>query len=274
MTRLTEKDIWGLEQELDDYDWELQKKTGMSLAQIACFGAGIPETEFRQAAGKIPVSVVPVTAGMGIIGGFTQLVQCIVRHLGFRCQVTKGTDIDGIFIAANKGGIVFLADDHRFIALNLVNGFAADNNKATARGFVAALNGAASGLRGKEVLVLGAGPVGSETIGFLLELGAKVVVFDLDETKTAYFSSVSGVVVENDVDRALKRCRYLVDATPQGEFLTLDRMHSEVLVAAPGVPLGVNREAREKLKDRIIHDPLQIGVANMLAMAIMPRNCR
>jgi pyrrolysine biosynthesis protein PylD len=43
---------------------------------------------------------------------------------------------------------------------------------------------------------------------------------------------------------------------------------SETYVSAPGVPLGLDKDARGKISDRLLHDPLQIGVATMVACAL------
>jgi len=268
MTRLTEKDIAGLGQELADYERELFEKTGMSLTEIACFAAGTSLQDFAGAAQSYGVSVIPITAGEGIIGGFAQSVESIVRKLGFRVSVTKETDVSGFFEAISEGNeILFMADDNRFIAFNLRNKKIVDNGNATGKGYVAALCGMAKGLTGCEVLVLGYGPVGFHAVDFLMELGANVAVHDHDLSKVEQIRS-SKIKVEPDLERALPRYRCLVDATPGKAFISLAHLHPEVLIAAPGVPLGLTADAYEKCKARVIHDPLQIGVAAMLALAV------
>jgi pyrrolysine biosynthesis protein PylD len=168
MTRLTEKDIAGLGQELTDYEMELLKKAGMTLAEIACFAAGISLKNFALAAQSYRVSVIPITVGEGIIGGFAQSVASIIRKLGFPVSVTKETDVSGFFEAVSEGNeIIFMADDNRFIAFNLRNKMAVDNGVATGKGYVAALSGMAGELTGSEVLVLGYGPVGYHAADFL-----------------------------------------------------------------------------------------------------------
>lgn len=270
MTRLTEKDIDGLGQELTGYDIELFEKTGMTLGEIACFASGISLSDFTEAAKSYRVSVIPITAGAGIIGGFVQSVESIIAKLGFPVSVTKETDVSGFFEAVSKGNeIVFMADDGRFIALNLRKKKMADNGDATGKGYVAALHGMAKGLAGCEVLVLGYGPVGSYAADFLLKLGAKVAVFDHDSAKMEQIRD-SKIKVEKDFKGVLSRYRYLVDATPGKAFISWIDLHPEAIIAAPGVPLGLDAQAYEKCKERVIHDPLQIGVATMLALAVSP----
>jgi pyrrolysine biosynthesis protein PylD len=267
LTRLTEKDITGLDQELVSYNRDLLKKTGMTLREIACFASGVREEEFIQAGEKLKVAVVPITAGLGVIGGFVHSVQSITRFLGFETVITRRTDVDGFYEATEKkADIVFMADDNRFIAVNLHRGFVADNGVATGRGYVAALYGMSAGLEDQKVLVLGAGPVGRAALKFLQELGARSAVFDINSSATADLANQDGITVEHHIDQALIRYPYLVDATPQGSFLTLEKLHKNIMVSAPGVPLGLTTDTYTMIEERVIHDPLQIGVAVMLAL--------
>ncbi|ATW27247.1 3-methylornithyl-N6-L-lysine dehydrogenase PylD [Candidatus Formimonas warabiya] len=270
MTRLTVKDIDGLDQGFSAYDRELIEKTGMTLGEIACFSAGISPQEFQEAGEDYRVAVVPITAGEGIIGGFAQSVQGIVASLGFQVSVTRETDVDGIFEAVSSGSeIIFMADDVRFIAINLHNKRIADNGEATGRGYVAALNGMAKDLNGCEVLVLGFGQVGSPAVEFLLELGAKPAVYDIDEEKLHHIDK-NKVQVEKDLRAALPKYHYLIDATPENSFIAPELLDGKAKIAAPGIPLGLTPEAYGKFKGATIHDPLQIGVAAMLALAVKP----
>ena len=54
--------------------------------------------------------------------------------------------------------VLFLADDRRFIALNVTRGCSADDDPATADGYVTVLDAAARGLLERRVLLLGLGP--------------------------------------------------------------------------------------------------------------------
>jgi pyrrolysine biosynthesis protein PylD len=92
-----------------------------------------------------------------------------------------------------------MADDVKFIALNVLTGAAADNGEATGRGFAAALTGIAQGLEEKSVLVLGAGPVGISAFTFLKKLGAKAAVFDIDDTKVEKLKDDPGIKIEPDL---------------------------------------------------------------------------
>jgi len=270
MTRLTEEDIAGLGSGLTGYDIELFQKTGMTLTEIGCFAAGISLENFTAASKNYDVSVIPITAGKGVIGGFAQSVESIIEKLNFRVSVTKSADVSGLFEAVTKGSeIVFMADDERFIALNLRTKKIADNGDATGKGYVAALYGMAKGLKDFEVLVLGYGPVGSHAADFLIELGAKVAVYDHDPEKVNQIRN-SKIRIEFDLKQALPNYPFLLDATPGKAFISFGDLHPKAVIAAPGIPLGIDAEAYDKCKERLIHDPLQIGVAAMLALAVSP----
>ena len=42
----------------------------------------------------------------------------------------------------------------------------------------------------------------------------------------------------------------------------------DALIAAPGIPLGLDDETAELFKNQLVHDMLDIGTATMLAMAL------
>jgi pyrrolysine biosynthesis protein PylD len=270
MTRLIKEDVEGIHSELDLYDAELIEKTGLSLRQVACAAAGISEKDVIQRSSVNKAAVIPITVGEGIIPSFSTAVQSIIQHLGFQAVVTTETDVAGIAEAiAHGANILFMADDLKFIALNIQTGTMADNGAATGKGFVAALNGLACGLEGKEVLVLGAGPVGIGAVAFLKMLGAKPAVFDIDESKVEKLKDDTSIKLESGLKRALAAYCYVIDATPQGGFIQLGDVHPDIKIACPGMPLGLSPLAYPSLKGGLIHDPLQIGVATMLTMALL-----
>ena len=55
-------------------------------------------------------------------------------------------------------------------------------------------------------------------------------------------------------------------------ILSIEAKHIQptTAIAAPGVPLGLSPEAQTRIESRLIHDPLQIGVATMMAFAVNP----
>ncbi|MFZ5643756.1 MAG: 3-methylornithyl-N6-L-lysine dehydrogenase PylD [Bacillota bacterium] len=278
MTGLTKHDLVGLDQaieryDIERYDHEIKRKTGASLSQIACFAAGISEEKLVRAADTNKVFIIPVTAGKGIIPGFARSVRSIVEYLGFQAHVTGEQGVSG-FAEAVSGGvnIVFMADDARFVAINFSTGNVIDNAEATARGYVSALYVLCKGLRDRDVMVIGAGRVGSGAILHLQELGARVTVFELNSKKLRWWKQ-SGIKIEKNLFRALPEFEYIIDACPEPDFIDLEHLHPHAAIAAPGVPLGLTAKAYESFRDRVIHDPLQLGVAAMLAMAARERRC-
>lgn len=268
MTRLTEKDLAGLDNILNSYDLHLYNNFGLTLKSASITAAGISKEYFDKKLQEISVAVIPVTMGQGIIGNFSYTVKSILQYVGANVFITESYDVAGIAEGINRGAnLLFMADDNQFIALNNHKGIISDNAEATARGFVTALNAAAKGLENKEVLLIGAGKVGSFALEHLNELDAKVAVYDIDNKKLEQFKQL-GLKIETNINEALNKYKYIFDASPMGDFIDLDLLHPEVYIAAPGMPLGLTKEAYKTLNKRVIHDPLQLGVATMLAMAL------
>ena len=76
------------------------------------------------------------------------------------------------------------------------------------------------------------------------------------------------IKIESDFDAALDGHSLVVDATNAAGIIHAKDISSQTFIAAPGMPLGLTREAANKVSDRFLHDPLQIGVATM-GMAIV-----
>mgnify|MGYP000672054194 CR=1 FL=1 len=74
MTRLYETILFGLGEKLPEYDQELIQKTGSSLASIAYLAADLEEENLKKNVLSMPIAVVPITAGKGLIPGFSQAV--------------------------------------------------------------------------------------------------------------------------------------------------------------------------------------------------------
>jgi pyrrolysine biosynthesis protein PylD len=271
VTRLTTSDLAGLGEGLQRYDQGLRRKTGRSLRQIACCAAGIREETIDRVAPKTRVGMISITAGKGRLPGFAEAVRDIVRHLGFPVLVSAWTDVAGLATAVEQGvEVVFMADDLRFVAISLSSRRVVDNAEATGRGYGAALEGLAGGVRDRCVLVIGAGQVGTGTARILREMGAEIGIYDLETERTQRLAREVGGTAERDLDQALGRYAILVDASPASGIIEVRHIKPETLIAAPGVPLGLTAEARALLGDRLIHDPLQIGVATMIIAAVKP----
>lgn len=271
MTRLRSSDLSDLGAGLAFYEKELRKKTGRTLRQIACRATGIGEERIARPIQETTVGVVPVTAGEGAISGFAEAVRDIIRHLGFRVFVPESSDVAGLAAAIEEGSdVVFMADDDRFVAANLPTRHIVDNAEATGRGYGAALEGLTGGMSDRRVLVIGAGRVGWAAARILKEMGAQIGAFDRETDRAGRLAREVGGVVEGDLERALHVYSILVDACPATGIIEPRHIKPSTMVAAPGIPLGLTDEARASVRDRLIHDPLQIGVATMMISAIKP----
>jgi pyrrolysine biosynthesis protein PylD len=222
----------------------------------------------------VRVAVVPLDCGQGVLPGFAEAVQAVAGHLGFEAWVTARPDAGGLAEAYRGGaGILATADEESFIAVNLRTRAVADNNEATARGFVTALSLLAGGLTDQEVLVLGCGPVGRAAARQLLTQGARVSLYDIRgerarEAAGELGGESGGLRVEEDLEAALMRHCLLFDATPDPGFIHERHLSSETRIAAPGVPLGLSAGALRAIGPHLVHDPLQIGTAVMLLEAL------
>ena len=298
MTRLTVDDLAGIPAGLPAYDAELESRTGCTLAALACRAAGVEERSLAERAGGVRVAVVPLDCGQGVLPGFAEAVRAVAAHLGFEAWVTARADAGGLAEAYGHGaGILTTADEESFVAVNLATRAVADDNEATARGFVTALEllcarrgeerarggggrfgataAAGEGLAGREVLVLGCGPVGRASARLLRARGARVSLCDTRSERArqaarelAEAGGGAEVHVEEDLEAALFRHRLLLDATPAPRFIRERHIRPETRVAAPGVPLGLTAGALRAVGPHLVHDPLQIGTAVMLLEAL------
>ena len=279
MTRLTTHDIASIAENLAQYDADLNAITGCSLRALACHAAGIQETLVLEAAGDATIAVVPVSVGLGVITGFCEAVAAIAVHMGCKAFVTQATDVAGIAEAVEKtADIVMLADDNFFVAIHHESHWFIDNSTATAKGFTAGLKLMAGGsLHQKNVLVIGCGRVGQQAISVLLNLGSFISVYDINSDSYKSFLNATGnkshrrIRVEHDLDKALQAHRFILDASPAKDLIGARHIHSETCISAPGVPVSLDPEALRKIGTRLLHDPLQIGVATMTISAIQAR---
>jgi pyrrolysine biosynthesis protein PylD len=274
MTRLKTCDIDTISEKLDGYNRELLEKTGHSLLGVACHACGRQESEIRQIIEEFTVNVVPITAGQGIITTFSNTVEAIMAYLGFQVSVTTATDTAGVAEAfENKAHGIMMSDDNRFVALNLARQRVSDNSEATGRGYAAALDLMAGGLKEQSVVVVGCGPVGSGAARWLKSSGAHVILYDIEpqaaqRLKKSLCDSAGTVpervaVADEDLGTILDRVRYVIEATPVENSIPGNALFDNTFVAAPGVPLGISKKGYEKISSHLIHDKLEIGVATM-----------
>lgn len=271
MTRLKTNDICDIPSRLEQYNQDLLVKTGQTLLGIACHARGVDEIKIQHQVKSFNIHVVPITAGQGIITDFSAIVTAILTFLGFDAHLADQVDITGIARSfENHANAIMMADDHKFVGINLNKGAVVDNSEATGRVFAAALDLMAKGIRGRDVLVLGCGPVGEAAAQTLLSLGGKLALFDTNlsaalslKERLLRFRADQKIRIEPDVIKAIPRYGYLLEATPAKGTIPAKLIGEHQLVAAPGVPLGISPRGCQVLKHRLIHDKLELGVAAM-----------
>jgi pyrrolysine biosynthesis protein PylD len=289
MTRLTEDDVRDLSNRLAAFERDLVAVSGLTLRELAQRTVDLdrsltartertaPPVAFADltATAAVPfegarVAAVPVSSGDGLIPGFCECVAAILRHLGSEARVTSQSDVRGLQEAADGGdGVVFVADDFRFVALNIRSGRCADDDPATADGYVTALAAAAGDLAGRPVLLLGLGPVGRVAAHRLSALGADLSVVELGAAAVARAAGQGLVFTEVELADGLARCDLVFDATPAADIVAAGDLRPGAIAAVPGVPSAFDAAARALLGIRHIHEPLAIGVAVMAARALV-----
>lgn len=279
MTRLTTDEIKGIARQLDAYDMEIFQKTGCTLRGIACHTFGIPEETFQSIASSVEVGVVPFQCGQGIIEGFSKTIMKIVRHIGFKAFVTRSTDVAGIAEAIEKNAeVIMMADDRRFVALNVKSNRMADNAIATGKGYVAGLDLMAGGLEGQKVLIIGCGAVGQSAAEAVLQRNAEASVYDINLNSShkvanaIYKAMRKKINIETHLNTALQEYHLLVEASNAPKLIAAEYIRPYTHVVAPGIPLGLTPAAVEKISHRLLHDPLQTGVAVMIVDAVLSRS--
>lgn len=262
MTRLKKEDIDSILDELLRLDASLQQAAGITLEDLVAELSGRTREELEEKAVATIGAAVPVTSGLGVIPGFAEAVASIVSFLGFSIFVTGAADVAGLHEAERKGADwIFLADDDRFLALDRNRNRSAENDRCTAKAYLAILELASGGLSGREVLVLGAGRLGTAAVEQLDRKGAIPVLYDKDPDRCRRFP---GRRVLSSPDEIIAY-PHIFDATDEPEWLDAAMLHPQVFIAAPGLPLSLTDDAAAELAGRVVHDRLAIGVAGMVA---------
>jgi len=265
LTRLKPDDIRNVPRTLEKYDEELRQKTGCTLLEIA-EDAAQAKTIDRQILRRTHAAVVPIASGKGVIGGSAQAVEAILSHIGVNALITHGVDIVGLSEAYERGSdLVFVADDMRFVAINLHSRRVVDNAVSTAKAYVAALDRMAEGLTGKSVLVIGVGEVGHVAISALILRNARPLAYDVDRLKLRDLNRrfTGEIVVLGRLSEGLRQTDLIINAAPGKNIINAKMVKERTLISAPAMPLGLTKAAVRKVGRNLIHDPLQLGVATM-----------
>ncbi|HQM67624.1 MAG TPA: 3-methylornithyl-N6-L-lysine dehydrogenase PylD [Methanomassiliicoccales archaeon] len=262
MTRLTREMIEEIEEELEIMEYRLRRAIGMDLRSLALKSVGL---EADADVSKFSAAIVPVTSGLGVTPGFATSVANILARMGMEAIVTNATDVAGFAEGVRMGSdMVFMADDNIFMAHPVGTWEVIDNAACTALGFVQALEEAAGGLDGKEVVVIGLGRVGSFAVAELLARGARPIGVDIEPTALMRARERFGIPCWGDLGRVMPTADLVVHACPapvKGELVK-----EGALIAAPGVPCGFDAVGYERA-GLIMHDMLPTGVAVMAAQA-------
>lgn len=265
MTRLTEEMLQAIN--LKELDSEAQRKTGKSIRRLAAEVAGLSEP--LPARQQKLFAVVPVSAGQGVINGFVEKVAEVLAFLGLTVKRSRQPDVAGLSEAASAGAeIVFMADDNKFIALNLKRGTYVDNAAATAEMYVYAVSLMAKGMLAKKTLLIGLGNVGEACLKACLRRGANLLVYDQSAERTRQKAEQYGVVPARNLLQVCAEAEIIIDASPAQEVIRETWLSDGVIVGAPGIPLGLQVPGHSRLQDRMIHDCLALGVAGMAAMSL------
>lgn len=268
MTRLTETDVTTLTAELDAVEDRLRQATGLGLRDLAL--RTVVDGERCVQLHGARVAAVPMASGQGVIPGFSACVVATLLHLGCDAWATTMPDVRGIQAAVAGGAqVLFLADDHRFIALNVTTGCSVDNDQATADGYVTALDAAAGRIESREVLVLGLGPVGRAAVRRLSARGARALVAEPDAERVEAAREVGLSFEAVSLADGLARCHLVFDASPAAGIIDAADVRPGTVAAVPGMPSAFTPAAQELLGVSHLHEPLAVGVAVMAARALL-----
>ena len=271
MTRLSSSDVRTIDS-WAEYDRLIRNQLGVDLLGLAAASADLPAAEVRRGLAGRKLAAVSISSGNGVVGGFAAGLAAIGRRLGLEARVMDAPDEEGFAQAIRWGAdLVIHADDDRFLVRDSL-GRIADNNPATSRVFVAALELMAEGrsLAGREVVVLGLGVIGRGAARRLVELGAVPLMYDPDENRrpAAEAEAGPGKILRDRgaLAKALARTNLIFEAVPSSQVLDENLWPEHPVVAAPGVPLAWPESwLRPGARGRLWHDPLQSGTAAMLA---------
>jgi pyrrolysine biosynthesis protein PylD len=96
-------------------------------------------------------------------------------------------------------------------------------------------------------------------------MGVSVTVCDIDiQIALTLQKEIADVQIDDDWRLRQEKYQCIIDATPAVDLIDASLITPGTYVAVPGVPCGLSSDARKKLANRYLHDPLQIGVAAMV----------
>ena len=267
MTRLTKEHVKNIKHSSNNWDRYLKEQIGHGLVEIASAVSGVSVTHIKEMSKQYKVAVIPVTSGLGTIELFSDSVAAILKTIGFNVYITDKSDVDGLYEARmNDSDIVFMADDNRFIALNLRNYRIAENNYSTANGFVELLEAKEGDLGGRQVLVIGYGQIGRKMVEALQKKNAVVTVYDKDQNKLNEAAKDGFPTIHSKSE--IKNYELLADASSEGDWLKHEFLNKNMTLVTPGVPLSLTQDAQQKFEGKYFHDHLEIGTSVMIGSVL------
>lgn len=255
MALLTPEDLIEINRQLEDSDSTVRRATGLDIK-------GVCEALYQTKAGSEKVGIVPITAGNGVIGSFSESLLAIVQYFGMDGFITEMPDVSGYYEAVTGGAdIILMADDHTYLAHNLKNGKIANNQPCT--GIIyAEIAARALQADSKDILVMGLGKVGFPGTEFLMKKGVSVYGYDVDETLLQ--RAVSELNVIPYVPETPKKFSVIFEATPCPDTIPESVLEKGCLISTPGIPCALSEELQEKYAVELVAEPLGIGTASML----------
>ncbi|MCL2549878.1 MAG: 3-methylornithyl-N6-L-lysine dehydrogenase PylD [Methanimicrococcus sp.] len=270
MALLTSEDLANMTNALIENDRLITELTGLSLD-------GLCREIYKTAPKNEKIGIIPITAGGGIIGSFSESLLFTARHFGMDGFITKNTDVAGYYEAVMKGAdIILMADDLAYIAQNLRNGKISHNQICTGRIYAEILcrakntggkntndkNADGKNAGDNEVLVIGLGKVGTPALETFIKGGQDVYVFDVDSNRVD--AIVSKYPVKKYDPNGGKTFLKIFEATPCADTIPEKCLLRGSLISTPGIPCCISDELIEKYGVRVVQEPLGIGTLSML----------
>jgi len=255
MALLTSEDLANMTNALIENDRLITELTGLSLS-------GLCREIYKTSPKNEKIGIIPVTAGGGIIGSFSESLLFTVQHFGMDGFITKNTDVAGYYEAVMKGAdIILMADDLAYIAHNIKNGKIAHNQICTGRIYAEILC-QSKDTGDKDILVIGLGKVGTPALETFLKEGRDIYVYDVDSKRVDEIIS-KYPVKKYDVGGG-KTFSKIFEATPCADTISEKCLRRGSLISTPGIPCGISDELIEKYDVRVVQEPLGIGTLSML----------